>query len=281
MLDFPLRVDFDYDGSIQIPHDHSAFQASPMIAASYGALTACEPRGDIDSLLSKSSQNGAGLMDAGMGPRDGLPLRDTPILPPVNSILHGNTPAPPTQQPWANQHGYSVQSSPWNFHHTPMSWAWTSQPPSARNASPYAEAANSRFSLQDNPSLLGNLIPHAEVDPYSCCGDGFWRKAGTKHRQAGQSQAVRGTTFGNGGPDCLRTRVVRGRPVSPLTCQSCGSVFSRPDCLVRHKRTVCGSRLPRWPCQLCGGLKRFTRYDSLLRHMRSAHLVSDFPGKKR
>lgn len=251
---------------------HSAIQASFTTTPSYRILNFCKPRDDLAAFPTESEQKNFKLVDAEREARDGSLLQQTEKLPPINSILHeGNTSAAPTQQAAPS----SAQRMPWLFHHAIISPAWGSR------TLPVGYAGRAQAPLWNATPSIGKLLPDAEADPYSSLCYGLRGEIPTRHRRIEHSPVVLYTSSAIGKSGSLPARVLKCRYVNPLTCQPCSSVFSRPDCLLRHERTVHSPKRPKWECQLCGEDRRFTRYDSLARHMRNIHLVLDFPGKQR
>ena len=69
--------------------------------------------------------------------------------------------------------------------------------------------------------------------------------------------------------------------VNPSTGKSCNVEFSRAYDLTRHEDTIHCARKQKIRCDYCDEEKKFTRRDTLARHMRVVHPDVDFPGRKR
>lgn len=171
---FP-QVDISKARSRDATHDHGAIQWSSMTTPSYRTMIPYHPHGELKPCLTMSSQNIFELVHT----KEGFFLQESQIPPPVTSILRRNSTAAPSQ-PWTTWHGRnSERRTPWDPHHTPMSWT---QPLHATYASHQWEIANSQSSLQNTLPLLEDAHQRVGSDTHSYFGDRRWERTGARPR---------------------------------------------------------------------------------------------------
>lgn len=247
---------------------------------SHMAADFCEPPYDFMKLPLDSNVSEYEHFNARRGGL-GVPiLQQRQSLPSINSILHRERTAP-IRRASPQQLEYSSHKAPFTSNHAPTSRFWGRQSVTTESFWSQAYVDPVQIPLSNATPLLGRLGEFSSQYVLIHIYRPQFQMPNWHGRRIEHSQFMAESNSPIERLDGPPVDVLKCEYIDPLNGHSCASVFSRHDCLLRHKRTVHSPGRAKWECRLCDGHRNFTRHDSLARHMRQIHGVFNFPGKQR